>query len=191
MFTKFLCIFCMLAIIKNSQEKVSSRRYNFVINNVTCQPLAKSLKYFECDLEKLATNHYAYTGKFVFNKIMHKNFFVRYFIDISPIGKTNLIHFIDIKMSACNAIETSFEIPMVHSIMLEIRRTSNVPYQCPFKSNFPYTFNNLSFTDQFINKFMPYLHFVQHLDFYDLDKLIGSLTTNGSLLPIRKANKNG
>lgn len=94
------------------------------------------MKNFECNVRKISANSYAYSGKMMFSKNMIKNFYVRYYVDISPISKKKLIHFIDLKMSVCEAIGRKFDIPMVQKLMIEIRRTTNIPYQCPFKEVF-------------------------------------------------------
>lgn len=52
--------------------------------------------------------------------------------------------------------------------------------------DFLYVLKNYSFTDMSMNKFMPFLHFIQGLEFYESNKMLGFLKTKGSLLPKTK-----
>ncbi|XP_037826672.1 uncharacterized protein LOC119614629, partial [Lucilia sericata] len=147
-----------------------------------CKKFTNSLELLECQVKKLAINEYGLSGKFIFTKTMSKNFFVRFFIDTTTFSKKKLVRFIDIKMNGCDALRTKFDVPLVQQIVLEIRRTSNIPFQCPLEANIPYTFENLTISDKFLNKFLPNLNFVQEIDFYEKDTIIGSIKTIGSIL---------
>ncbi|XP_065368736.1 uncharacterized protein LOC135961170 [Calliphora vicina] len=189
MLPKIQLLFLLLLVVKDA-VLVHSSRYNFIINNVTCVSFTNIIKHLECEASKVATNTYAYSGKIVFNKSINKNYSLRYLFDITTISKSKLLHFIDVKMNICDAIKVRYDIPLLQKLVIEIRRTSNFPYQCPLQPNFSYTFKNLTFSDEFLNKFLPYFHFVQHLNLYESDKIIAGLTTKGSLLPKTKTKIN-
>ncbi|KNC33199.1 hypothetical protein FF38_05638 [Lucilia cuprina] len=158
-----------------------SRNFDLLFDNITCMAMKNSVKYFKCKMEKFAKNQYAFDGDILFNKNMQKDIFLRYYIDAKPLARNVTLHFVDVKMNACDALAKGFDIPILQTLIIEIRRKSNVPYQCPFKANNSYAFKNLSFTEQSLSTFMPFMHFVQGLEMYELNDIIASLITRENL----------
>ncbi|XP_037826673.1 uncharacterized protein LOC119614630 [Lucilia sericata] len=179
---KIFKIIFLFSIIEISTQ-VPSRNFELVFDNITCMTMRDSVKYFKCKMEKLAKNQYAFDGEIVFNKIMQKDFSMRYFIDAKPLSRNITLPFLDVKINGCDVLEKGFDIPILQSLVIELRRKSNVPYQCPFKANIAYAFHNLSFTDKSLKNLMPFMHFVQGLELFESNEIIASLKTKGSLLP--------
>lgn len=98
----------------------------------------------------------------MFGKDMDRDYIVQFYIELSPIGiKTNKrLRLIDIKMNMCDVLSTKFDISLVQKIMIEVRRTGNIPFQCPFKKVLLiYTFIMFILaSDLFVAEFFIYHH---------------------------------
>lgn len=85
---------------------------------------------------KISDNRYAFSVELIFNKSFENNLDVRYYIDTRPIMRNISVRFIDLKMNICEAIGKKYDIPFLQVLIVELRRCSNIPYQCPFKKVF-------------------------------------------------------
>ncbi|KNC34902.1 hypothetical protein FF38_11084 [Lucilia cuprina] len=165
------------------QHQLQKRRYNLVFYEYLCTPHSSVIKIFDCDFRKLRMNHYTFSENLMFGKNMAKGFNVRVYVDVNQWGGKKGIHFINVKMDACEAIKMVFENQVLSTLLVELRRTSNVPYLCPFKGNYLYSFQNFSFTDKFLPNFTPLVNFTFGLDFYEFDKLLGTTKISGATNP--------
>lgn len=66
-------------------------------------------------------------------KNLDKEFLGRFMIKAKPHLKKTFINFIDIKAKACDLMRTDYDVAIFQSLILELRKTANFPYQCPFK----------------------------------------------------------
>ncbi|KAI8122516.1 hypothetical protein CVS40_6579 [Lucilia cuprina] len=163
------------------QTTPAPKRWNLEFYSLTCSNSSNTIKTFDCNFNQLAPSHYNFTTRLIFNKNLDKQFSIRYFIDVKPHFKKDYINFINIKINACDAIRTNYEIPLLKTLMLEMRRTSNIPYQCPFKKDVLYEFKNLSVTDKYLLMSVPNLNFTNGFELYESSNLIGSFITKGGI----------
>ncbi|XP_037818449.1 uncharacterized protein LOC119608193 [Lucilia sericata] len=100
-----------------------------------------------------------------------------------PHSKRKALKFIDIKMNICDAVRSNYEVPLIKTILLELRKSSNIPYQCPLKKDFLYEISNLSVTDKYMTPMsLPTLNFSNGIEIYESNKLIASLFTIGGIV---------
>lgn len=163
---------------------------------------------FKCQITKVDTSVYAISADIIFGKVMNRDFNVQFYVELLPIAvkMKKLIRFVDINMNMCDALSTKFDMPLVQKIVIEIRRTGNIPFQCPFNEvlsihmyifillslyfdliyllqNFLYTIYNFTFSDKYFINIMPHVNFVTGMDFYSTDVMIGNMKANGKIVP--------
>lgn len=93
------------------------------------------MKLFKCQITKVDTSIYALSSDIIFGKVMNRDFNVKFHIDLSPISVKTIksMRLVDINMNMCDALHTKFEKSLIQKLVIEIRRTGNIPFQCPFK----------------------------------------------------------
>lgn len=82
----------------------------------------------------------------MFRRNIGSRFTLRFLIDIIVRPRNTSMRFIESKFNGCDNLNLKYDIPILTFIILEIRRTSNLPYTCPFQevieNNFYFNYNN-------------------------------------------------
>uniref|UniRef100_A0A1I8PLJ5 Uncharacterized protein n=1 Tax=Stomoxys calcitrans TaxID=35570 RepID=A0A1I8PLJ5_STOCA len=128
----------------NTKYQAAKRRFNLVIKNTTCQVFGPVVKQFDCDFEMLSPSNYLLNARFMYARELNENAELQFLIYFSHLKGSKPIKFLDFKMNICSLLSTSMTVPTIKIIMEETRKTSNLPYECPLKTNFLYHYSNFS-----------------------------------------------
>ncbi|KAI8117530.1 hypothetical protein CVS40_10630 [Lucilia cuprina] len=158
-----------------------NQRFNLEFYEYICTIISnKDIKKFECNFNKLNENHYVFNEHLMFSKNMASGFNVRVYVDVNQLNSRHVVKVFDIRLEACQALNSTYGNKIYKFLFDELRRTSNIPYKCPFKGNFLYKFQNFSFTDKFLPSFTPLLNFTFGLDFYEYQNLLATTKITGA-----------
>lgn len=147
--TKFFVIFTLIQTVKVTRIfniffqtfnyfhgikfQLDKQHFNLEFYKFICTPLANVIRKFECNFRKFASNHYVFFEDLMFIRNMAKGFGVRLYLEVNQRGRKDALKFFDLKLDACEAIRMTYKNYILTSLLTELRRTSNVPYKCPFK----------------------------------------------------------
>uniref|UniRef100_A0A1I8PBL1 MD-2-related lipid-recognition domain-containing protein n=1 Tax=Stomoxys calcitrans TaxID=35570 RepID=A0A1I8PBL1_STOCA len=173
-----------LLILPNliSVIQTAKRRLDIVLNSASCQPTHPVSTQYDCDLKKLSAGNYALDMSLMFSKDLNTNSewqTVVYF-NHAQLKTGGWMKFMDFKMNICNFFTTAKSVPLIKAIVGEMRKSSNLPYQCPLKGNFLYTLSNFSINSKFLPSYTPLVKFNFSFNTYDNQKLISQLFLEGS-----------
>ncbi|XP_075167770.1 uncharacterized protein LOC142239916 [Haematobia irritans] len=153
-------IICILFVSQYFQSIEMARRlFNLVVSNVTCQKFGTLVKRFDCDFEKIATNKYAINANFFLGRALNRNSEIHAQVCFTPQGSSRSIKFFDIRLNICDMLTTVMGNPFTKGLLDEMRRSSNIPYDCPIKGNYLYSFSNYSLTTQTLPTYTPLMKF--------------------------------
>ncbi|XP_018783691.1 PREDICTED: uncharacterized protein LOC108965605 [Bactrocera latifrons] len=65
----------------------------------------------------------------------------------------------------CNFFDNRFDFFVVRMIAQEIRRSSNIPFECPLKKNYSYHARNFSINSKLFPQFLPNLNWSSYANF--------------------------
>ncbi|KNC34931.1 hypothetical protein FF38_11083 [Lucilia cuprina] len=64
---------------------------------------------------------------------MASGFNVRVYVDVNQLNSRHVVKVFDIRLEACQALNSTYGNKIYKFLFDELRRTSNIPYKCPFK----------------------------------------------------------
>ncbi|XP_075167774.1 uncharacterized protein LOC142239919 [Haematobia irritans] len=158
----------------------AKRRFNLILDNVNCTTYGSTMKQFDCDYNMLSPSNYTLNMDFMFERNLKENAEFHIRIYFTPQQGLKAVKFLDLKLNICNFLSTSTSIPIIKTIMKEIRKTSNMPYECPMKVNYLYSLSNFSFSSKILPIYTQYIKFNFSMDTYDSKKIIGRFFLEGT-----------
>lgn len=81
----------------------------------------------------MSTGVYLINIDFELSRDLNQNAEVQYLARFNMANSTKSIKFIDFKLNICQILTQVQSLPLVKSLMEELRRTSDIPYSCPIK----------------------------------------------------------
>ncbi|XP_075167823.1 uncharacterized protein LOC142239981 [Haematobia irritans] len=166
----------------------AKRQFDLVVHDVACNISDPDwVKIFTCTLNKLATSRYSFGFCYELSRSLDTNAeaWIRMYYNIAR--SKRIVKLIDLRMRICDAFNTIQRIPMVQNVLIELRRSSNLPIECPLKKNYLYNVSNMMITDAIIPMYAGNFEFNITLDYYETrKKLGGSCKIRGSIEPKRK-----
>ncbi|XP_013111199.2 uncharacterized protein LOC106089768 isoform X1 [Stomoxys calcitrans] len=184
MLKKRKIFFLLLALSLAVLTKTAKRRFNVVIKNTTCQVFSPVMKQFDCAFKMLSPSNYLIDTSFMYARELNENAEWQGLIYFSHLKGSKPIKFLDIKMNICSALSTAMTVPIVKMIMEETRKTSNLPYECPLKANFLYSYSNFSMNAKILPAYAPLIKFNFSLNTFDNRVLISKYVVEGSTVQI-------
>ncbi|XP_059225846.1 uncharacterized protein LOC131997957 [Stomoxys calcitrans] len=176
-------IFLVLAIHCIDTTETAKRRFNLMLNNVTCIKVNSLMKSFGCSLKNFGTSRYAVDAQFLLERPFEKNAEVHVMVYFTPSLAKKAVKFLDIKLNICDMLSTVISNPLLKVILDETRKSSNLPYRCPVKANFVYTFSNFSLTAETLPLYTPFMKFNFTLNTYDNEELVSKFLLEGTTVP--------
>ncbi|XP_059225848.1 uncharacterized protein LOC106093208 [Stomoxys calcitrans] len=162
--------------------ETARRRFQLVLNNLTCNILSPLVKRFDCDFKKFATSRYALDANFLLRRDFNQNAEIHALIYFTPAKAKRAVKFMDLKLNICNMLTTAMSMPLARIILDESRRTSNLPYECPVRGDLLYTFNNYSISAETLPPYFPLMTLNFSLFTYDNQELIAEFLLEGTTL---------
>lgn len=104
------------------------------MKNVTCLTYNEELvKRFGCDFTKSHINNYIISLQMLFTRDLDRSFRAHFAIDLMPTNSRQIIHLIDVRFNCCVFLQRSLENQLIRPLMIELKRVTNLPKQCPYK----------------------------------------------------------
>ncbi|KAI8122517.1 hypothetical protein CVS40_6578 [Lucilia cuprina] len=177
---KIFVFLILLSLLLKSQ--CAKRRFDLEFYNFTCQAFGKRLKQIDCSFTKFSNEHYSFTEAATFDRDMGKGLKLRLWIDVKQRLLKKYFRFVDVKLEACDALTHTFEQQFLKMIVMEYKRTTNLPTQCPFKGNHQYKMDNFSIKTENFPAYMPECNFTFGYDLYEINTLFATSRIMGSIV---------
>ncbi|XP_075167773.1 uncharacterized protein LOC142239918 [Haematobia irritans] len=158
----------------------AKRRFNLVLNNVTCTKYSTMLQRFDCDFKMLTRSNYSLNMNYIYKRTLNENAEYHFRAFFTPENAVKAVKFFDVKLNICNFLSTSMSIPLMKAIMQETRKTSNLPYECPLKAGHLYSLSNFSVSTKILPTYTPCLKFNFSIDTYNDMKIIARFIVEGA-----------
>ncbi|XP_059225667.1 uncharacterized protein LOC131997853 [Stomoxys calcitrans] len=181
MSTKYFIFLCF--VVPNIFHiNSSTRRFSVELYNWTCKIFnGNGKENIGCSFYKTATDDYILNARFFFDRELTKSADVRFKVDIKPQNANKRLTFFDFKLNLCDALTQGMTNIIVKNLIAELRKTSNIPYECPLRKDYEYKVNNYSFNAEMLPPYAPFLNFTYSLILYDEAQLYGKFQWMGAL----------
>uniref|UniRef100_A0A1I8PF67 Uncharacterized protein n=1 Tax=Stomoxys calcitrans TaxID=35570 RepID=A0A1I8PF67_STOCA len=128
-------------------------------------------------------SRYGLDSHFMLERAFEKNAEIHLLSFIEPVSAKKAIKFIDLKLKICDLLSTGISIAVGKVLLAEVRKTSNLPYECPLKGNVNYTFSNLSITAETLPTYTPFMKYNFSLITYDNKQMVAKFLLDGETVP--------
>ncbi|XP_075167402.1 uncharacterized protein LOC142239494 [Haematobia irritans] len=136
---------------------------------------------FDESFLKVKSSSYTFDSVILFERNISREFDVQLTVRVLPSRGKTVIKFIDLKINLCDGLQTSFINPLTKSLFAEMRKSSNIPYECPLVGNFTYTFKNFSLTEKNLPLYTPSVNYTFALLLWEKARMVANFTLLGSV----------
>ncbi|XP_075167775.1 uncharacterized protein LOC142239920 [Haematobia irritans] len=122
---------------------------------------------------------YLLNVEFMYDRNIGENVQFHIYIYANLLNNPKAVKFLDIKFNICNFLGSSATNPIMKSLMTELWKTTNMPYECPMKANYLYTLTNYSISNILFPNYTPHVKFNFTLDTVYSDKVVARFIVEG------------
>ncbi|XP_075157926.1 uncharacterized protein LOC142231193 [Haematobia irritans] len=176
------CIVAITLIWLHTIE-AAKRTINFELLSMDCGNISKTVIEHSCDLEKVERNKFVLSIMFVLDHELAKNAEAEILLDLRPTKGQKVVQFLNVKMNACDALNHLSTNPILKTLLIELTRSSNLPYTCPVQANHMYKVANFTVTNNIFPSYTPLLQFNYTLNIYENRKTLVSIIIKGATIP--------
>uniref|UniRef100_A0A1I8PLJ7 Uncharacterized protein n=1 Tax=Stomoxys calcitrans TaxID=35570 RepID=A0A1I8PLJ7_STOCA len=107
----------------------------------------------------------------------------QFLVHFRPVKGEKSVKFLDVKLNVCDVLSKTSSVPLLKTLMDEVRRKGNLPYDCPMKGNYLYSLVNYSLDASLLPAYAPILAFNFTWTVFEYQKKIGCLGISGATVP--------
>ncbi|XP_011291112.2 uncharacterized protein LOC101901684 [Musca domestica] len=156
-----------------SIQSIEGHDFVYKMKNVTCRTYNEELvKRLGCDFTKHRINNYVISLQLLFTRDLDRSFKAHFAIDLMPTNSRQIIHLINVRFNCCVFLQRSLENQLIRPLMIELKRVTNLPKQCPYKKDVLYQVKNFSLSEALIPTYLPTVNFNATLNLYDRNEII-------------------
>ncbi|XP_059219929.1 uncharacterized protein LOC131995331 [Stomoxys calcitrans] len=178
MLTRISIVLITLGCMQISQS--AKRAVGLKLYNFTCTPYSNLIVDYACTLKKWSNTEYAYSTMFKLRHQLSKNAEVEILLDAKPSTGKNLMKLIRIRISICEALNQMFSNPILKTLMIELFRTTNLPYACPINGNYMYNATDCIISDDLVPSYLVNLQFNFTVNFLENRRRFVELLIRGA-----------
>ncbi|XP_019891612.2 uncharacterized protein LOC109612214 [Musca domestica] len=164
-----------LVVIQSAQ-----RRFDLEVQEYHCTNRTSLVRQLHCNLTKIANGRYYADFLFEITRNLDKEARIQFTSYYTPQNAKRAVKFVDLNMKVCDVLSQSMTLPLIKTIINEVRKTSNLPYACPIKGNFTYKFVNLTLDANILPTYTPLISYNFSTKFYEHQKLLAILDVSGA-----------
>ncbi|XP_061395640.1 uncharacterized protein LOC133331252, partial [Musca vetustissima] len=153
--------------------------FSLDIQDVRCEVCNDWVLQHKCHVEMVDNNTYAFSFLIALNRELPPNTYVRILVDVRPLGGQKVVHFLNMELKVCDALENLKTNPLVMVFLRKMIHHSNLPLACPIRKNVLYNISDLSVNEELIPSYAPSTDFNVTLAFYQLGKYLGNVVCQG------------
>uniref|UniRef100_A0A1I8P6Q0 Uncharacterized protein n=1 Tax=Stomoxys calcitrans TaxID=35570 RepID=A0A1I8P6Q0_STOCA len=161
----------------------AKKNFDLELYNVSCEKFDNVVKRFDCNTTRIAKGHYTTDMFFLLARTLDKNAELKFVLHFIPEKGLKSVKFVDMKVNICDAFGQATRVPLIKSIMEEVRSKSNLPFECPIKGDHLYSMLKFITNSSLLPPYAPFLVFNYTLAIFEENKKIASIRTRGAIVP--------
>ncbi|KAH8353109.1 hypothetical protein KR084_008989 [Drosophila pseudotakahashii] len=158
------------------------RNFRVIIEQVNITNLDSEVyENFECEVYQINNRSYM-TSRHTFKRIVDQ-VSVHAALDFWKLNGKQKMKLYDVEFDGCYILENANKNRLFNMYVKNLKKHSNVKFQCPFKAHVNYEVNNMSMSEEEFPSFVPLGKFRSVIEYIMNQKLRARVTAIGKILP--------
>ncbi|XP_016936208.4 uncharacterized protein [Drosophila suzukii] len=171
------CFFLILKCMKSED-----RNFRVIVDQVNITNLDRDVyEKFDCEVYHVNNRTYM-TSSHTFTRTVDE-ISVHAALDFYKLNSKQKMKLYDVEFDGCYILEHANKNRLFNMYVKNLKKHSNVKFQCPFKAHVNYEVKNMSMDEQDFPSFVPLGNFRSLIEYIINRKLRARITASGKIIP--------